>query len=160
MNFNKAIKKVVADRNFELTDGQRERTSYSYNKPENLVGEVLTIDYFHLTDMTVDPEKPKRNGKGTYYSSECVLECYSDDEAMKVVFFIQVFDNYNEETGELRVRRNNPLYGLINKDSDENPLEYVVDFNLIQEILEEESGVEITIEERVRNENYSDYVIL
>ena len=164
MRINDAIieKSYVEEK--EYTEEQIVRMGYERGYPEDFVDDTVLINSFELGEMKVNPEQEKKNG-GTYYSSKCVLACYSDEYEVQIPFFIENFKNYNDKTGTLIVGGKNVLARLIKKlDTDETSEtgkanRFEVNFEVLREVINETTDVQITVKEFVKSGGYTDYTI-
>ena len=149
----------VEEKNY--TEEEIVRMGYERSYPDDWVDDTITINKFDLSEMRVNPEQEKKNG-GTYYSSKCILVCYSDEREVQIPFFIENFKNYNEDTDTLVVSGKNVLARLIRKIGDEENRKntrFELKFDSFREYVNGTEDVQISIEEYVKNGGYTDYTI-
>lgn len=142
----------------ELTEEEAIRMGYDNAYPEDYVDTPITINAFYLGEMNVDPAKPKKNGE-TYHSSKCVLQCYYDNDEIRIPFFIENFNEYNKETGNLVVSGKNVLARIIRKIKNTNSNRFVVNYEILREVINETTDLPITIKEFIQYNGYKDYTI-
>ena len=150
----------------EYTDEEQIRMAYNTSYPEDFVEDKIIINQFYLGEMKVDPEKKKKDG-GTFKSNKCILQCYTDELELRIPFFIENFTNYNPETDTLIVQKDNVLARLIKKikesegeDLKDNPSNrFVVKYEVIREIINQTTDIEITVEEIIKRGGYKNYTI-
>ena len=143
-----------------LTEEERKRLEYDNIYPEALVEETIHIDAFYLHEMKVEKDKESKKGN-IYTSSKCTLVCYTDEDKMRIPFFIENFKDYNPETGRLKVSGKNVLARLIKKikgDSCESN-SFVLNYEILREIINETTDIDITIEEIVGVDGFKNYTI-
>ena len=96
------------------TDEQEEyspREAYAQVDTNNYVDDTIIANEVCIF-MSCKDKVSKKTGKN-YRSRNCITKLYIDNEEVKLTFFNEMFNNYDESKETLKVKTNHPVMALV-----------------------------------------------